>query len=185
LYNMPTKLIGKQIIVRELRKSDAEDLQNNINDKNIVRFMTNIPHPYSKRDALNFFKKISRYRKTKKDAAFGIALKTTNKVIGGIGMHKIDKGNNNVELGYWLGKKYWGREIATEAVGLVLDLVFKKWKFHRVYANTFHKNIASQKVLKKFGFKLEGRTREKWWRENQWHDVLNFGILDREYKKGK
>ena len=175
------KLIGKQIILREFKKSDAEDLQKNINDKNVVRFTTNIPHPYSIKDAYKFFRKLKRNREV--ETIFGILLKNSEEIVGGIGLHKIDRKNKNAELEYWLGKKYWGHGIATEAVGLVLDLVFKKWKFHRIYANTFHKNIASQKVLKKIGFKLEDRMREKWWRGNQWHDILNFGILKREYKK--
>lgn len=177
------KLIGKRIILRGFRKADAENIQQNINSKSVVRYTSNIPHPYSIKDAYHFFKKLKKNRG--KEIAFGIVLKNTGKVVGGIGLMKIDRANKNAELGYWLGKKYWGRGIATEAVGLVLDLVFKKWKFHRVYANTFHKNIASQKVLNKFGFKFEGRMREKWWRKSQWHDVLNFGILDREYKKRK
>ena len=137
---MPIKLIGKQIIVLELRKSDAEDLRKNINDKDIVRFTTNIPHPYSIKDAYNFFRKIKKNRG--KEIALGIILNSSRKVVGGIGLMKIDRINKNAELGYWLGKKHWGHGIATGAVGLVLDLVFKKWKFHRVYADTFHKNIA-------------------------------------------
>lgn len=178
---MAIKLIGKQIILRRFRKIDAEDIKKNINDEAIVRYTTNIPHPYSIKDAYDFFRKLKKNRE--KEIAFGVVLKSTNKVVGGISLMKIDCANKNAELGYWLGKNYWGRGIATEAVGLVLDLALKKWKFHRVYANTFHKNIASQKLLKKFGFNLEGRMREKWFRENQWRDVLNFGILDREYKK--
>jgi len=179
------KLIGKQIILRELRKSDAEDLRKNINDRKVIRFMTHVKYPFSKKDALKLIegKKLTRAAKT--EFAFGIALKSTNKIIGGIDLHHIDLKNKNSELGYWLGKKYWNKGIMTEAVKLAVDFGFRKLKLHRVYANLFHKNIASKKILEKIGFTLEGNMREKRWRENQWHNVLNFGILGKEYKKRK
>ena len=179
------KLIGKQIILRELKKSDAEDLQKNLNDRKVIRFMTHIKYPFSKKDALKLVKNKKLTRAAKIEFAFGIALKSTNKIIGGIDLHHIDLKNKSGELGYWLGKNYWNKGIMTEAVKLAINFGFRKLKLHRIYANLFSKNIASKKILEKLGFELEGRMREKRYRENQWHDVLNFGILDKEYKKKK
>ncbi len=144
--------------------------------------MTHVKYPFSKKDALKLLQKKKITRAAKSEFAFGIALKATNEIVGGIDLHHVDLKNKNSELGYWLGKNYWNKGIMTEAVKLALKFGFKKLKFHRIYANLFSKNIASKKILEKLGFRLEGRMREKRWRENQWHDVLNFGILNREYK---
>lgn len=43
-------------------------------------------------------------------------------------------------------------------------------------------NIASRRVLEKYGFKLEGMERECEYRYGEWHNALNFGILKREYE---
>ena len=71
-------------------------------------------------------------------------------------MKNVDHKSRCAEIDYWLGKNYWRRGLATEAMRLVLKFGFKKLKLHRIHAHTFEKNIASRKVLEKCGFKIEG-----------------------------
>src|SRR5512140_1569 len=54
------------------------------------------------------------------------------------------------EVGYWLGREYWGRGIATEALRLLL----KEIKTRPLYAHVAKHNIASRRVLEKCGFSL-------------------------------
>jgi RimJ/RimL family protein N-acetyltransferase len=56
------------------------------------------------------------------------------------------------ELGYWIGKAYWGRGIATRAVAMFLDLLREKGIGGPLYAKTVRTNVASQKVLLSNGF---------------------------------
>ena len=149
------ELVGENIVVRTFMISDARDLQRNINDKAIVRYTVSIPHPYSINDALEYIRKTSRKNKKKTGDSFGIALKETGHIIGGIGFHRVDLDNRNAELGYWLGKKYWGHKITPEAVGLMLKFGFEELGLHRIYAKVFNENFASRRVLEKSGFLLE------------------------------
>ncbi len=177
------KLTGKRIILRPLRKSDAQDLQKNANRKEVTRY-TQVPYPYRLKDARDFIKKCGQNLRKKSDYEFGIELKKTGKIIGMTSLMKIDKQSKNAELGYWLGKKYWKQGIATEAVGLILKFGFKKLKLERIYARVFHPNRISQTFLRKNRFKYEGRLRKHIKNKGKWFDALYFGLLKNDYKKG-
>ena len=172
-------------MLRPPRMSDAEDIYRNINDKTIARWTLNIPHPYKRKDALKYIKMCKRNLIAMKELNLLIILKDSGIVLGAIGFVELDKKNKRGKLGYWLGKRHRGKGFMSEAVKLILALGFAKLKLHRISANVFEANIVSSTVLKKAGLKLEGRTREKWFRHGKWHDVLNYSILDREYKKRK
>ena len=178
---MKINLEGKIVKIRPLKLSDTKDLYENIKDGEVSRW-TVIPNPYSIKEAVRFIRKSLYKIQKKKSFSFGIVLKETNKVIGGVSLHEVDWKNERAELSYWLGKKYWGRGIATEAVLLALKLGFKKLKLHRIYAEVAEKNIASQKVLDKCGFRREGMEREEVFKFGKWHNTYWYGILNRDCK---
>lgn len=103
------KLITKRLILRPLKDSDAKSVSENINDLDISKWLLVVPYPYNLKDAKDWIKhnKEGWKKKKKKDYSFGIELKKEKKIIGGMGIHKIDKFHGKAEVGYWLGKKYW------------------------------------------------------------------------------
>jgi RimJ/RimL family protein N-acetyltransferase len=60
------------------------------------------------------------------------------------------------ELGYWLGKPYWGKGYATEAGWRVVTFAFEELKAETLKAGWFHDNPVSGRVLEKLGFRLVG-----------------------------
>ena len=74
------------------------------------------------------------------------------KMIGGIELRDFNE--HSCELGYWLGKKYWGKGFATEAVGRLLELGFDELNLNEIYAAYKVGNEASKKVLEKSGFQF-------------------------------
>ena len=60
-----------------------------------------------------------------------------------------------IEVGYWLGRSYWGRGIISEALSAYSDTLLEGGRFTRIYALPFASNIASARVLEKAGFILE------------------------------
>lgn len=62
------------------------------------------------------------------------------------------EGSGEWEVGYWIGKEYWGKGIATQALLLFLDLV----KTRPLYAHVAKHNVASRRVLEKCGFRMIG-----------------------------
>jgi RimJ/RimL family protein N-acetyltransferase len=57
-----------------------------------------------------------------------------------------------LDVGYWLGKRFWGRGIATRALAAFLEIVTVR----PLHAHVAHDNIASRRVLEKCGFIVTG-----------------------------
>ncbi len=174
------KHFNQNIFIRKLISSDSKDINRHINDKEIAKWTLRIPHPYKEIDALRFIKE-SKYNLKKKTAyAFGIVLQKTDTVIGIIDLHSVCWESKNAEIGYWIGREYWGKGIATEAVKLVLTYGFEKLKLKRIYAKVFSGNKASLKVLQKNGFKKEGILRKSRFKNNKWIDEVIFSKLSKK-----
>ena len=59
---------------------------------------------------------------------------------------------NGIELGFWIGKPYWGRGYATEAARALVGYAFDKLGLTQIVAGAFRENRASRRVLEKVGF---------------------------------
>lgn len=80
-------------------------------------------------------------------SVFYKAIVFTGRVAGSIVSWGMD---GKWEVGYWLGREFWGRGIATEALRQFLDVV----KTRPLYAHVAKHNIGSKRVLEKNGFKV-------------------------------
>lgn len=83
------------------------------------------------------------------------------RLIGSVGIHRIDRLSRHAELGYLLFKNYWGKGYASEAVALAVDYAFQTLNLRKLYARVFEPNKASSSVLLKNGFTLAGRLRDQ------------------------
>ncbi len=176
---------GDRIKLRKLRLSDVGSLCEHVNDREVTRWTLNIPYPYSTTAGVRFVRHTRYSIRKGKGYALGIVLKDTNKVIGVVDLFGVDVKNKKAELGYWLGRRYWGRGIMTEAVVLMLEFGFEFLDLHRIYARVFEENVASKRVLEKTGFKLEGKSRHEIYKYGKWWDLLRYSILEGEYRVRK
>lgn len=88
---------------------------------------------------------------------FEFILKTNNEVIGGGGYHTWWRRHDRAELGYWINdEKHRGKKFMTEILPALLQYGWDEMKLNRIHAITGMDNLASQKLLKKFGFQSEG-----------------------------
>ena len=72
----------------------------------------------------------------------------------------VYEGDDHVpETGYWIGREFWGRGFATEALEGALVWAGKRWKRRALVAGHFSDNPASGRVLEKAGFLYTGETR--------------------------
>ena len=172
---------GKRIVLRKLKLSHANDMYQNIRNKAIARWTT-IPQPYPADGAVKHIRQQQRLWRERKSFAFAVILKETGKLIGGIGLIRVDFKHQCAELGYWLAKRYWNRGLMTEAIPLILQFGFKELKLYRIYAMKYQANVASARVLEKCGFTREGCMRKAIILRNQRQDLLNYAILKTEFK---
>lgn len=107
--------------------------------------------------------RISRYRE---DYAQGTAIalfifeKSSGKLAGGITLGNIRHGvSQSGHVGYWIGERFGGRGLMTDAVKVVTSFAFDTLRLHRIEAACIPDNIRSIRVLEKAGFRREGLLR--------------------------
>jgi RimJ/RimL family protein N-acetyltransferase len=135
---------------------------------------------------LNTSKKVRKHLnelKRKKDGyEFFIILKDTNQIIGSLELCHLTWFDKAGEIGYHIRKEYRNKGYSTEACRAIINFCFKNLKFRKIYADTDPDNFASQRVLEKLGFKLEGKIREKVFVKGKWIDEYDFGLLKSEWR---
>ncbi len=95
------------------------------------------------------------------DCTWAIVLKSTNEPIGCIGYYTHDAsnipiGDDDCEVGYWIGKPYWNQGLCTEALRLMLNYCLNVKHFKNIWADHFTGNPASGRVMEKCGFRDTG-----------------------------
>jgi ribosomal-protein-alanine N-acetyltransferase len=163
-----------EVTIRNLRIKDAASMARNANNPKVAANLRDrFPHPYTRKDAEEW---IRRIRSATPETAFAIA--AGDEVVGGIGyMPQADVARFTAEIGYWLAEPYWGRGIATRAVRALVDHLFATTDLVRLYAYVFETNPASARVLEKAGFRREGRLRKSVMKGGRILDQDLFAIL--------
>ncbi|HOI41565.1 MAG TPA: GNAT family N-acetyltransferase [Elusimicrobiales bacterium] len=141
--------------LRPFRKGDEPSLTENINHRKIERYTLRIPYPYSLEGARGWVGYNLKLARRRERTELNFAIDLDGQVIGGIGLFSMN--GHSAEIGYWLGVKYWGRGIVSGAVKALTDHALRDMKLRRVYAKVFPVNKASVRVLRKAGYKYEGR----------------------------
>jgi len=172
------RIVTERLILRPPILSDAGDIVENVNNLRVSRYLARVPYPYTKKDARIFIKL------AKKEPQFGIILKSSGKLIGAIGLMNVNDFIKRADIGYWLGEKYWGQGLGTEALHALVKYSFKKLKLVRLQAGAAVENKASAKLLKKAGFTKEGLRRQSMRAKStcKWHDTYHFGLLRSDVK---
>lgn len=143
-------------VLRPLVASDAMSLATHANDRDVwLNLRDRFPHPYTVRDAERYIASLEAHERP---TSFGIVV--DGEAAGTIGLVPgEDIARRTAEVGYWLGRRFWGRGVITEALRAVTDHAFTELGMHRVFAVPFVHNAASCRVLEKVGYVLEGRMR--------------------------
>ena len=112
-------LSGKLINLREITIDDATTIVNLV-DYEIAKYLYEVPYPYGIEDGLNFIKSSYNYFRLNKAITFGIEYKNIleSKLLlaGTIAIKDIDYINKKTNIGYWIGKQYQRKGIATESI---------------------------------------------------------------------
>jgi len=103
----------------------------------------------------------------------------TGELAGGCQLSNIRQGiaQSAATLGYWMGKKFAGQGLMTDAVVALTRHAFERMGFHRIEAACLPSNDASRRVLMKAGFTAEGTARKYLKINGQWQDHLLFAII--------
>ena len=159
--------------LREWQHGDEQALAGYADNRKIWLDLRDIfPHPYTQDDAKWWINHAS----AKLGTVFAII--NGEEAIGGIGLVlQADVYRRSAEIGYWLGEPFWGRGIATGALGALVKHAFTAFDLVRLYATVFEWNPASMRVLEKNGFKLEGIMRKSVVKDGRTIDSFLYSLV--------
>lgn len=153
-------------------------------DYEVARSTLNIPYPYTPEDASRYIDHVASLWEEGNRFSFSIVLKESDSFIGNIGLSK-DERHNCGEIGYWLGKAYWGDGYMTEALKCMLQFGFEEMNLNRIKASYFSDNPASGRVMEKAGMSYEGTQRQAIRKWDSYKDLTLMAILRDEYETTK
>jgi RimJ/RimL family protein N-acetyltransferase len=137
--------------LRAPQRADVRRIATLAGDIDVARMTSRMPHPYSCADAHAFLDRVETH-----DLANERVFAVEDRAEGFVGMLGFHPTPQGVELGYWFGKPYWGRGLATEAAEAALVWAKDGWKRRYILARHFADNPASGAVLCKAGFLYTG-----------------------------
>lgn len=149
----------KRLLLRDLTLRDVRRIAMLASDWDVARMTGRIPHPYSEELARQWISDLS-------EGEFVQGIVSQGELVGLCG-YMPD--GNSAEIGYWVGKPWWGRGFATEAAGALIDYCFNEVGFERITCGHFVDNPASARVIAKLGFRFTGW--ERVWCEARQSDV--------------
>jgi [ribosomal protein S5]-alanine N-acetyltransferase len=118
--------------------------------------MSHYPEPFSMEKTDGWIKRSLDLYARDGFGRFGVLLKDTGEYIGDIGFFRsVVNGKEEIDLGYILDKKQWGRGYATEAAQACIDLAKEHRWFTRIVVQMAHENVPSMKVAERLGARLE------------------------------
>jgi len=107
---------------------------------------------------------------------FSIQHKAEGGIIGAVTFNNVEEFCKRIEVGYFLISTHWRKGYANEILKAIIECL-KKEGWHRIEATVYSGNDASQKVLQKNGFTLEGVLRDKYIINGKYHDDIVYSII--------
>lgn len=138
----------KRLILRPWREEDAEALYTYARDPEVGPPAGWKPHT-SVENSREIIRDILSAPET-----YAVCLRETGTPIGSVGLHRNDlaEREDEYELGYWIGKPFWGQGLIPEASRELLRYAFEELHMNRIWCGHYDGNVKSRRVQEKLGF---------------------------------
>jgi 8-oxo-dGTP diphosphatase len=168
-------LATERLTLRPYRADDAAELHRLINDWEVCRALAAVPFPYPRALADEWIG--SAAAALTAGDAFHLAITgregAQEVIVGGIGL-RIERAARTGHLGYWVGRRFWGHGVATEAAGRLARWALANLDLDTIAASVATDNAASIAVLRRIGLQHVGRAREHFLARGAEQPVLRF-----------
>ena len=175
------RLTTERLLLRPFAMKDAADVRRLAGDWAVADTTRVVPHPYLEGMAEDWISTHEDPAEATLQIQLAVQERATGALVGAIALVDISDQDSRAEMGYWIGKPFWGQGYCTEAAGSLLNYAFHKLELNRVCARYLKRNPASGRVLEKLGMREEGcqRSHNKKWDDIE--DVVVCGILRAEW----
>jgi RimJ/RimL family protein N-acetyltransferase len=173
-------LVGRSIVLREMRHTDAPSLFALLTSEEVSRFIS--PPPSSVEGFEGFIQWAARQRTAGAYACFAVTLAESDTAIGIFQIRSTEPGFGTAEWGFALGQDFWGTGVFKESAGLVMDFAFGTLGVHRLEARAALRNGRGNGALRKIGARQEGVLRKSFFRNGEYLDQALWTVLDEDWR---
>ena len=171
----------ERLILRRFNMEDAEAMFRNwANDPEVTKYMTWPTH-----DSIETTRKvIGSWVEGYEDLTkyeWAIVLRSLDEPIGSIAAMGGNDNLRSVEIGYNIGRPWWGNGYTAEAMARIIKFLFEEVGFNRITATHESHNPNSGVVMRKAGMKLEAFRRQAGFRKQAIYDHYDYVILAEDY----
>ncbi|UCG43332.1 MAG: GNAT family N-acetyltransferase [candidate division WOR-3 bacterium] len=174
------RLTTRRLVLRGLRKADANNLFDYGSDPEMHRWMRSEPYA-TNADALRTVEVCGVSREKIQVLIWAIELKATGRVIGLCGFNPVEPAHARANLTFELSRELWHRGLATEAVARVIRYGHRELRLNRIGGYCWQENVASARVMERVGMKYEGLLRQLRFSKGAYRDLRFYSHLPSDY----
>ena len=152
------RLETQRLWLRWPEAADAPALSELAGDGDVARMTATLPHPYRLDDAVRFIARSREDNARGSALRFALTLKTSPRDT--VGVISVERSDFGPHIGYWLGRPFWGRGLASEAAAAITNAFFHVTEGDELGALVLEENARSRGVLENLGFVEAGRQAE-------------------------
>ncbi len=170
-----------RLSLRWISAKDVDDFFAIYSNPEVMRYWSTPPLPDSNA-ASKLINEIHNGFERRELLKWGIALQSDDTLIGSVTLFHLDFTHRRAEIGYALGRPYWGHGYMQETLKAVLSYAFEVLNLHRIEADVDPRNTASVRTLERLGFQREGYLRERWQVNGEIQDASSLACYDQTGK---
>ena len=116
---------------------------------------------------------------------YALVLRESGALVGCAGLHPLEgEPSDCPELGYWLGKQFWGRTLMPEAARALIQRAFDERNVEELWCSHFASNARSRRVIEKCGFRYR-MTKERAGTDGITHTTLFYALTRRDWEAAR
>ncbi|HEX9332702.1 MAG TPA: GNAT family N-acetyltransferase [Anaerolineales bacterium] len=178
----PIVIETNRLTLRFVSEADLPAVYNIFSHPEVMRYWSYPPWT-DMSQAQEWLEKVQEGYRTRNDIQLGIERRADHVLVGTCTLFQFHAASRRAEIGYALGRPYWGSGYMHNALQALLGYAFQTLDLNRLEADIDPRNIASAKTLERLGFQKEGYLRERWIVNDEISDTSLYGLLRREWQE--
>jgi len=170
----------ERLVLREINESDIDFVFTHFSNEDVCRYLYD-EEPLTSREEAEQIIEWYKNPRGKNHNRWIILNKESKESMGTCGYHRWDKKNKTAEIGYDLGKDFWGKGYMKEALIYIIKRGFSVMDLNRIQAFISIDNARSYKLLESIGFTREGVIRDKHLFRGRYYDHYCYSLLKRDF----
>jgi ribosomal-protein-alanine N-acetyltransferase len=176
----PICIPTERLTLRFLGEADLPSLDAIFSDPEVMRYWS-YPAWNDPSRARQMLVDVQEGYRTGSGLELGIERNSDSVLVGRCTLFGLHVPSRRAEVGYALGRPYWGAGYMHEALQALLEHAFQRLDLNRLEADIDPRNAASARTLERLGFQKEGHLRERWIVNGEISDTGLYGLLRREW----